>query len=355
MPTVEERLRERLATGPVPFHDFMEEALYGEGGYYAGAEVPIGRRGDFVTGSSYSPLFGKATARLLARLDEALGARADYLEAGCGGAEHLAVVAAAAGEGRRLLAWDRIPRPVPDDVRRLERLEELPERSLSGLVFSYELFDALPVHRFVRREDGGLGELWVALDRHGAFVWHLGELSAPDLAERCGLRPDELAPGQIADLAPGWRPLLRALASKLDRGLLVTCDYGYERRRLLDPRVRRAGTLACYRAHTVHRDPFRDLGRQDLTAHVDWTALAEEGEAAGLATVALAPQALWLTALGLFDDLQDADLPTRLAAATLLDPEGMGSDLQVLVQARGIDGGRILPLDLLVRRARPAP
>jgi SAM-dependent MidA family methyltransferase len=110
--------------------------------------------------------------------------------------------------------------------------------------------------------------------------------------------------------------------------------------------VRRTGTLACYRAHTVHRDPFRDVGRQDLTAHVDWTALAEEGEAAGLESVALSPQALWLTALGIFEDLEDADLPTRLAAATLLDPEGMGSDLKVLVQARGVEVEELLSLDL---------
>lgn len=346
MPSVEERLRERLAAGPIPFHDFMDEALYGKGGYYAGAEVPIGRRGDFVTGSSFSPLFGAATARLLERLDDALGAPADYLEGGYGNGAHLVAVAGAAGQDHRLLAWDRVARPLPEGVLGVERLEEVPERSLTGLVFSYELFDALPVHRLVRREDGSLGELWVTLDPHGSFAWAEGELSAPDLPERCGLEADALEPGQIADLAPGWRPLMRALAARLERGLVVTCDYGYERARLLDARVRRTGTLACYRAHTVHRDPFRDVGRQDLTAHVDWTALAEEGEAAGLESVALSPQALWLTALGIFEDLEDADLPTRLAAATLLDPEGMGSDLKVLVQARGIEAEKLLSLDL---------
>lgn len=350
MPSVEERLRDRLAAGPLTFHDFMEEALYGEGGYYAGPRAPVGEGGDFVTGSSVSPLFAAATVRLLDRLDAALGTGADYLEAGYGNGEHLGTVAAAAGEGRRVLGWERAGRPSPGGSRRLARLEEVPERSLSGLCFSYELFDAQPVHRFVRREDGGLGELWVTLDGHGSFAWRESELSAPDLAERCGLEASEVEPGQIADLAPGWGPLLRDLAVRLERGLLVTCDYGYERRRLLDPRVRRTGTLACYRSHTVHRDPFREIGRQDLTAHVDWTTLIEAGEAAGLTTVVLAPQALWLTELGIFDDLAGAELPTRLAAARLLDPEGMGSDLKVLVQARGIDAGEVLALDRLGRR-----
>lgn len=342
-------MRRRVAAGPVTFHDFMQEALYAEGGYYAGARAPVGRGGDFVTGSSFSPLFAAATARLLARLDAALGVRADYLEAGYGNGDHVAGVAEAAGEGRRLLAWDRVARPLPDGVARVGDLEELPERSLAGLVFSYELFDALPVHRLLRREDGRLGELWVALDSRGDFSWREGELSAPDLPERCGLDPEALERGQIADLAPGWRPLLRSLARRLDRGLLVTCDYGYERPRLLDPRVRRTGTLACYRGHTVHRDPFRDVGRQDLTAHVDWTALVEEGETAGLDTVALAPQALWLTALGIFQDLPGAELATRLEAATLLDPEGMGGDSKVLVQGRGLDAATLLEVEL------PAP
>ncbi|MEZ5331736.1 MAG: SAM-dependent methyltransferase [Thermoanaerobaculia bacterium] len=351
MASVEERLRDRLASGPLTFHDFMEEALYGEGGYYAGSRAPVGEEGDFVTGSSVSPLFGAATARLLGRLDAALGTPADYLEAGYGNGEHAAAVAAARGRGDGLLlAWDRVARPLPPDTAGVECLGKLPERPLCGLVFSYELFDALPVHRLVGREGGGLGELWVTLDARGSFAWREGELSEEDLPERCGLEASDLDPGQIADLAPGWGPLLADLAARLERGLLVTCDYGYERPRLLDPRVRRTGTLACYRGHTVHRDPFREIGRQDLTAHVDWTTLIDAGEAAGLATVALAPQALWLTELGIFDELGEADLPTRLAAARLLDPQGMGSDLQVLVQARDVEAADLFALDRLARR-----
>lgn len=368
MSTPAERLRDRLrdrlrAAGPVPFAVFMEEALYGEGGYYRRDDLPIGEAGDFVTGASFSPLFGRATARLVRRLDGRLGRAADFFEAGYGTGAHLASVAAVLPKtdgDRRLLAWDRIARPVPDGVTRIGGLAALGERSVAGLIFSYELFDALPVHRLIGRADGGVGELWVDLDGEGgdggdggagetAFVWREGELSDPALRRLLGGRT--LLPGQVADLAPGWAPLYGELARRLERGLLVTCDYGYERDRLLDARVRRHGTLAAYSRHRVHRNPFVLVGEQDLTAHVDLTALIAEGEAAGLTTVALTRQALWLAACGLFTDLQDAGPAARQAAMALLDGEGMGEDIRVLVQARDVDVEGLFDLAL----ADPSP
>lgn len=355
MPTAPEkrplgqRLRARLAeAGPLPFADFMEEALYGEGGYYRRSELAIGEGGDYVTGSTLSPLFGRATARLLGRLDAALGRPAALLEAGFGDGRHLAAVAAALGgeaEERRLLAWDRVGRPAPPGVEVVGRLAAVAEGEVTGLVFSYELFDALPVHRLLGRRDGSLGELWVGLDGGGGFAWREGELSRPELPSLLG--GVALAPGQVADLAPGWVPLYGELARRLGRGLLVTCDYGFERDRLLDPRIRRHGTLACYRRQRVHRNPFAFVGDQDLTAHVDFTALREAGEAAGLATVAFTRQALWLTACGVFDDLAGADLATRHEAMALLDGEGMGEEIRVLVQARGFDPATVFDLALL--------
>ncbi len=165
------RLRRRIAAaGPIPFAEFMEEALYGDGGYYAREELPIGVEGDYVTGSSHSPLFGRATARWLAALDRALGRRADFFEAGFGNGTHLAalVAALAAGgglAGRRLLAWDRVPRPVPAGVERVEGPAALAARPVRGLVFSFELFDALPVHRLVGRQGGRASCGWGSTER----------------------------------------------------------------------------------------------------------------------------------------------------------------------------------------------
>lgn len=344
--TPADRLRARIrAEGPIPFAAFMEEALYGEGGYYRRRDLPIGEQGDFVTGSSFSPLFGRATARLLRRLDRALGRPAGLFEAGYGAGVHLENVASL-DEGRRVLAWDRISRTVPAGVQRVERLEEVGR--IEGLIFSYELFDALPVHRLIGR-NGGVGELWVDLDGEGNFTWREGELSDPALPDLLG--GAILQPGQIADLAPGWVPLYAELARRLGRGLLVTCDYGFERERLLDVRIRQHGTLACYTRQRVHRNPFVLVGEQDLTAHVDFTALRRAGEEAGLTTVAFTRQALWLTACGLFEDLQDAGPEARQQAIALLDGEGMGEDIRVLVQARDVEVGEVVD-PRIVSRAR---
>jgi SAM-dependent MidA family methyltransferase len=243
--------------------------------------------------------------------------------------------------GRRIRAWDRVERPVPAGVEPIRSLEAVGEGEIDGLIFSYELFDALPVHRLIGKADGSVGELLVDLDADGAFAWREGEISDLGLLELLRNPDISLQPGQVADLSPGWAPLYRELAQRLRRGLLVTCDYGFERERLLDPRTRFNGTLACYTRQRVHRNPFVKIGEQDLTAHVDFTALIQAGEAEGLRTVALTRQALWLTACGLFEELQGADAETRQQAMALLDGEGMGEETRVLVQAKGVELDRL--------------
>jgi SAM-dependent MidA family methyltransferase len=221
-------------------------------------------------------------------------------------------------------------------------------------VFSYELFDALPVHRLIGRAGGGTGELWVDWRESDGFFYVEGDLSDPALLGLLGGRL--LVEGQIADLAPGWGPLYRELARAVGRGLMVTCDYGYERDSLLDLRVRRHGTLACYSRQRVHRDALRRLGEEDLTAHVDWTTLREAGEAEGLATVALTRQARWLVAAGLFEEIAAAvagglvaGTAAASAARTLLDGDGMGEEIRVLVQSRGVRAGEAIDLAILGR------
>ena len=324
----------------------MEEALYGEGGYYATDELRIGPDGDFVTGSSLSSLFGASTARLLERLGGRIG-RADLLEAGYGDGRHLAAVIGSlpANLGSRRLAWDRVARPAPGGSERIANLQVAQSEPIRGLVFSYELFDALPFHRFRRGSDALWEELEVTIHEE-SFDWHRSGISLPGVFPFLEAYLAGSEEGQIVDLSPAWRPLYRQLARCLERGLLVTCDYGYERHRLLDSRVRRHGTLACYRHHTVHRNPFVEVGRQDITAHVDFTALIEEGEAAGLRTLGLVSQAEWLGACGVFEGLAEADTGTRLEVAQLMDLDGMGTEIKVLVQARGVESEGLFDLEL---------
>jgi SAM-dependent MidA family methyltransferase len=327
----------------------MEEALYGEGGYYRRSQSPIGKHGDFITGASFSSLFGSATARLLQRLDKEIGRPADFLEVGYGTGAHLRDLLAAIGEktDRRILACDRVQHPVPGAVELIDTVAEVEPESLQGLIFSYELFDALPVHRLIGRADGGLGELWVDLAADGRFEYVESELLDPSLQDLLGGDCEGLLPGQIADVSPGWKPLLRQMAERLDRGLILTFDYGFDRLRLLDPRVRSNGTLACYRRHAVHRNALSDVGEQDLTAHVDFTALQEAGEEAGLETISFTRQARWLLACGVFEELQAADQETRLQARTLLNPGGMGEEMRLLVQGKGIDADTLFDLEVL--------
>jgi len=335
-----------LEHGAMPFTRFMELSLYGENGYYSTPRLAIGEDGDFVTGSSFSPLFARATATVLARLAKELGGSADYLEAGYGNGEHLSEVVAAspAGVCDRFLGWDRVSRELPASVRRLKSLAEIGPSSIDGLIFSYEFFDAFPVHRLIGRAEG-IRELWVTIDAEGDYQWREAEVSDPSIVDLLG--GFELADGQIADLSPHWVPTYAELAACLVRGLLVTCDYGFERRRLFDRRVREHGTLACYSRQRVHRNPFVLVGEQDLTAHVDLTALREAGEAAGLQTISLSRQALWLAAAGLFEGLDQADSETREQAMNLMDGEGMGEEIRVLVQAREVAVGAVLDLDVL--------
>lgn len=351
MSTVADRLRSLIEVeGPIPFARFMEEALYGEGGYYAGENLGIGVEGDFITGSSYSPLFAKATARVLVRLGETLGHPADFLEVGYGNGFHLRGLAECSEPAvpGMLMGCDRVERPLPSRIETIASLDQVESGRLEGMVFSYELFDALPVHRLVGLGVGEVGELLVGVEPDGSFIWREAGMSDPDLGDLLAGEGESLEPGQIADLSPHWRPLYRQMAEKLGRGLLVTCDYGFPRYRLLDRRVRFDGTLACYRQQQVHRNPLVCVGDQDLTAHVDFTALMEEGEKQGLETVALTRQAAWLTSSGIFEDLAEADQAERLEAITLLDPAGMGEEIRVLVQARDLNVGEVLDTGYLL-------
>jgi SAM-dependent MidA family methyltransferase len=214
-------------------------------------------------------------------------------------------------------------------------------------VISNELFDALPFARLVRRED--LHELWVT-ERDGGFDWseHEAEARYADYFADHGI---ELRNGQFADVSLEWGAMYDDLSHFVSKGLIVTFDYGYPAEQLFSGRVRRFGTAAAYRGQRVSRGLLANPGEQDLTAHINFTDLQRAGERNGLSTLFFDRQAKFLLSLGAteheliaplderrIDSLQEAvELrEQREQARRLVLPDGIGEEIRVLVQGKGM-------------------
>jgi SAM-dependent MidA family methyltransferase len=371
-----ERIRASIAThGPMPFARFMELALYDpDGGYYRGATARPGRAGDFVTAPELHPIFGQTLARAVLETWERLD-RPDLFVihehgAGEGALAQPLLAELATSPLRDALRY----RPIEIDDRRVTMLTERlataglarflapePATPFEGLVLANEVLDALPVHR-VRQRDGRLVELAVDLAPTGAptailaaddgrasedapaFVEVTIEPTTAALAERMAEEGIELAEGQTAEICLALDAWMLAAAAPLRRGLLVAIDYGASAAELYDPVRRRDGTLLAYVRQHVHGDPYRHVGRQDLTAHVDVTAVDGAAGRAGLKTVGITTQAEALMGLGIEQRLQaiqadpattmEAYLEVRAALMRLLDPAAMGR-FRVMVFGRG--------------------
>lgn len=327
----------------------MRAALYDpEEGYYARGPS-IGEGGDFLTSPHVSPAFGAALARVFALDADRLKGRVDFVEVGAGDGRFLEDFTSAlrqldpalhgrlrltavetSASGRRAIAERRLtPAPVI-----LERAAELPEGGIEGWIFSNELYDALPVVR-VMGSPSGLQELRVGMGEEH-FVWTAAEAPAAcrDHLESFGIR---LEPGQKGEIAPEAAPLHGRLARALGRGWLMAFDYGHPARTLYHPFARRDGTLAVHTRGRRGGDPLAAPGTQDLTAHVNWDSLLSAGEKEGLRTERLMRQGLFLTEAGIFDFAgNDAE---KWRIFRLVDPGGMGEEISVLVQSRGVPTG----------------
>ena len=223
-----------------------------------------------------------------------------------------------------------------------------PEDSVEGCFLSNELVDAFPVHR-AYVEEGKLREVYIG-ESGGTLAEELGETSTPALAayfDRLRLLPGEGCYAEVNLAAPEW---IAGVGRSLRRGFMLTFDYGYPAAELYAP-WRRDGTLLCFYRHNPSHHPYARLGRQDITAHVDFTALEMAGREAGLETLTLTTQARFLAALGIGEGVgrvaQESSqaleeyYARRRAVSELLDPGGLGR-IRLLVQSRGVG-----PCDLL--------
>jgi SAM-dependent MidA family methyltransferase len=341
--------------GLLPFDRFMELALYAPGlGYYAAGARKLGPGGDFVTAPEISPLFGRCIARQCAEVLEALGG-GDILELGAGSGKLAVDLLTELGSAGRLPGRYLILEPsgdlrerqrallcerVPALSERVYWLGRLPSR-FSGVVLGNEVLDAMPVHRFSVREDGSVAEVLV---RPEGEAWDevLADPRSPGLADAVAkLQAGGLArePGYSSEINLRLGPWTEALATSLERGLALLIDYGYPRSEYYHP-ARGGGTLMCYYRHRGHADPYVHIGLQDITAHVDFSALSDAARRAGLEVAGFTTQAHFLIGCGLDSLLAelaggDAAPDAMLGARQLVMPSGMGERFRVLGAAKG--------------------
>jgi len=374
---VEQEIHELIRVhGRITFAQFMHLCLYSRrGGFYASRRSGIGTH--FGTASLSHPVFGALIARQLEQMWRLLGAPSLFhlIEVGCGDGALAQSILHASGSAypefaralyyvgadyapHRLQSvgqgpdWQpagknfgtRSTHGLPTTFTRVSTSGLQAFRSIVGCILSNELLDNFPVHRFAVHR-GRIMEVYVALsgDR---FVESLGEPSSPRIASRLtelGIVPCEGHRGEICLVIEDW---VRELSAALERGFAMTIDYGDRSRALYAPR-NAEGTLVCYHRHAALADPFQNIGWQDITCHVDFSALMEFGERNGLATAGYTRQSDFLRNLGfdgLLKTLQSQGLSaartelSRLAMMTLVEPEEYG-DFKVLAQSKGLAPG----------------
>ena len=360
MTPLEELLAERIRRyGPIPFADFMRECLYHPvHGYYS--KVESQRFADYYTSVDVHPIFGRLLARKFAEMWERLERPKEFLlvEAGAGvgrlARQILDFSEAKLPEFYGALRYVAVERSAPRrgqaaarlrayaGAERLRLSPEIPARVPAGCVFSNELIDALPVHRVVM-EKGLPREIFVDY-KNGRFVDLVAPLSTCAMNEYFATQSIALQEGQHAEAGLEACDWISEVGRRIERGFVLTIDYGHPAAELFDEHHMR-GTLLAYRNHRVSEDFYATPGDQDLTAHVNFTALEMWGKRSGLETVGFTTQTAFLLALGQkneFTDLYDEgqseaeQVRARLQLKTLIHPEGMGERFQVLVQRKGI-------------------
>jgi len=351
------------------FARFMELALYDVPyGYYMTqtldsdrpSSTRIGWGGDFYTAPELSPILAKTLVRQIVAIDAQLDHPASFIfmEIGAGNGifavDFLQECRRIASDLFHRLSYHIVERSpylqsrqaaclkealgdwVEGHLTWKSTLEEVESDSLTGVVFSNELVDALPVHR-VRWENEQLCEVFVAYDG-GHFVERLAHCSSPKLLEYVDTHKVSLSEGQASELHIEAEAWMKAVARILHRGVVMTIDYGHAGRDYYRT-DRKDGTLLCYYRHTISTNPYVRIGEQDMTAHVNFSALASTGTASGLDLIGLTTLANWLIGLGVEELVRDQDQESEdvKALAYLLRPHGMGKTFKVLVQQKGME------------------
>ena len=344
--------------GRISFERYMSLALTAPGlGYYVSGNQKLGASGDFVTAPEISSLFSRCLARQIAQVLSQLRAEgnASVLEFGAGSGvmaadillelERLAILPAkyyilevSAELKQRQQAT--LQQKAAHLVHCVHWLESLPQSGFRGVVLANEVLDAMPVHRFFK-EAGQLGEYFVAWDGQ-QFVWEKNNFSNDHIASRVHALSDSLPDHYSSEINLAMDAWITSVAEFMQQGVVLIVDYGFPEHEYYHMQ-RDQGTLMCHYRHRSHDNPLIYPGLQDITAHVNFTALANAADAAGLHVAGYNSQAFFLIANGLEEMLQSVDVndPEYLKLSqqvkTLTMPGEMGELFKVMALSRGHD------------------
>ncbi|HVL76687.1 MAG TPA: SAM-dependent methyltransferase [Noviherbaspirillum sp.] len=336
----------RSSNGWIPFARYMEMVLYAPGlGYYSGGSAKLGKDGDFTTAPEITPLFGAAMAAVAEPILEQSAARILEFGAGSGKlARDLLSGLAARGvvvEQYAILDLSGELRARQQETLRdfpqVEWLDRMPQ-AFSGLVLGNEVLDAMPVQLVVKARNGWRERGVVEAETGFAFE------DRPAGAEAVAQIPDvdALPEGYVTEVHPQAIAFMHTVGAMVQRGAAVFIDYGFPAHEYYHPQ-RRQGTLMCHYRHHAHPDPFYLPGLQDVTSHVDFSAIARAAQRAGLEPLCYASQAAFLIEAGIAGMLLRTDpsearayLPQANALQKLLSPAEMGELFKVMIAGRGV-------------------
>ncbi|MBI3605809.1 MAG: SAM-dependent methyltransferase [Nitrospirae bacterium] len=395
--------------GPISFKTFMEMALYEpEEGYYSSPGEPFGAGGDFYTSPDVHPLFSQMVGRQLAQMAGILqdSSRFDLVEGGPGNGQMASQLLRTLQKNEpelfhRLTYYmvERSPALIErqkalflsapefyQKIRWAGSLKELPP--IEGCIFSNELMDAFPVHRVVWK-DGKLLEIHVdfkakqlavpvrsagfggiggvhEVNPHGSlnmtdgqFVEILFPLS-PEIELYFKAFPVNRVDGQEAEVNLNALSWLKEAGRKLKKGFVLTIDYGYLADEIHSIK-RKKGTLLCYRNHQAGTDPYQWIGEQDMTAHINFSALHQAGLEENLLPLGLADQAQFLIGLGILGEMErhlrtvgdPPGDPEFRAMKHLIHPEGLGAVFKVFIQQKGVGTAALDGLKFSIKSSFP--
>ena len=364
----------------------MELALYHpQYGYYHSSRQKIGPAGDYYTSPNVHPVFGHLIARQLHQMWEALDRPSPFIITEMGAGKGLLcsdILHYCQGhlpdfyENLLYILAERSPSFLKEQESllapflRAQKVDWMApeilfrgEKPFTGCLLSNELVDSFPVH-LVCQGKGGIQEIFITHDGN-AFQETLDFPSTPLLQDYFRSYAGPLEEGQRAEANLKALEWIESVSQTLQRGFVLTIDYGYEAKELYHP-ARRQGTLLCYFRHTTSSNPYERIGCQDITAHVNFSALRKKGETVGLRPLGCREQYKFLAALGLLTDLENEEitspqssslefLKNKLAMKSLLVPEGLGTLVKVFIQSKGLGEVKLLGLQDPFTRAAGKP